>query len=56
MWKTRAGLRGLLNSSAGPKKLLSSSECASWFDPATNKKQRRTKLNPSTIADRMDRR
>ena len=52
--KTRTDLRDLLNSSAGPKKLPSGSERASWFDPATNKKQRRTKLNPSTIADQLD--
>lgn len=36
---TRTGLRDLLNSSAGPK-LLSGSERASWFDPATNKKKK----------------
>jgi hypothetical protein len=44
MWKTRTGLRDLLNSSIGQKKLLSGFERASWFDPATNKRQRRTKL------------
>jgi hypothetical protein len=52
--KTRTGLRDLLNSSAGPKRLPSGSERASWFDPVTNKEGKRKKLNPSTIADRLD--
>ncbi len=42
-WKTCTGLRDLLNSTARPKELPSDSEHASWFDPATNKIEKRTK-------------
>jgi hypothetical protein len=51
---TRTGLGDLLSSNADPKELPSDSECARWFDLATNKIGKNKELNPLTIADRQD--